>query len=117
MTCWVTVSDPLSNAKALVDTVADTVPEIEELSKSETRGGSQALVDALADTLAEVEAVTTAETLGDAQALNYLVGDTWRHNGQCAGSGQHRGLDGTRDGRVVTRRHTGRCAGIGGSSG
>ena len=111
MTYWVTIGNTLGNEEALVETVADTVPEREELSKSETRGSSQALVDALADTLAEVEAVTPAKIMGDAHALNDLVGDTWPHNGQCAGSGQHRGFDGTRDGRVVSRRHTGRFAG------
>ena len=54
MTCWVTLGDTLSNAQALVDTLSDTVPKMEQLSVADTRGGSQALVDARADTLAEV---------------------------------------------------------------
>ena len=90
MTSWVTVGDTLGNAQALVDTLADTVPEM-ELSVGDTRGGAQALVDAMADTPAEVEAVTPGDTLGDAHALNDLLGDSWRHTGQCAGSGQHGG--------------------------
>ena len=91
MTCWVTLGDKLSNAQALVDTLADTVLEIEELSKGKTRGGSQALVYALDDTLPEVEVVPPGEKLGDAQALNDLLGDTWRHTKQCAVTGRHAG--------------------------
>ena len=49
-------------------------------------GGAQALLDPLADTLTEVEALTTGETLGAAQALKELLGDGWRHTGQCAGT-------------------------------
>ena len=60
------------------------VPEMEELSVGDTRGGAQALVNALAETLAEVEALTNGDTLRDAHALNHLLGDTWRHIGQCA---------------------------------
>ena len=86
MTCWVTVGDTLGNAEALVDTLAHTVPEIEELSKGETQGGAQALVAALADTLAEVEALTTCDTLGDIHGPNDVLGNTWRHIGQCAGT-------------------------------
>ena len=62
------------------------VPEMEELSVGDTRGGAKALVDALADTLAEVEILTTGDTLGDIHALNDLLGDTWRHIGQCEGT-------------------------------
>ena len=54
MTCWVTVGDTLGNKQALVDMLADTVPNMEEKSAIETRGGAEALGDALADTLAEV---------------------------------------------------------------
>ena len=53
--------------------------------------GAQALVDALSDTRAEVEALSTGDILGDAQALKNLLGNTWRHTGECAGSGQHAG--------------------------
>ena len=62
------------------------VPEMEELSVCDTRDVAEALVDALADTLAEVEALTTGDTLGDIHALNDLLGNTWRHIGQCAGT-------------------------------
>ena len=74
-----TLSDTVGNAQALVNKVAETVQEMEELSVGDTRGGAEALVDALADPLAEVEAVTTGDTLGDAHALNDLLvtlGDT-----------------------------------------
>ena len=63
MTCWLTVCDTLGNKQALVDTLADTV--------------------------AEVEALTSGDTLRDAHALNYLLGDSWRHTRQCAGTGRH----------------------------
>ena len=91
MTCWVTVGHTLGNAEALVDTLADTVLEIEELSKGKTRGGSQALVDALADTLAEVEAVPPCDKLDDALALNDLLCDSWRSTKQCAVTRRHAG--------------------------
>ena len=94
MTCWLTVSDTLGNKQALVETLADTVPEMEDKSVGDTLGNAQALVDTLADTVAEEEALTSGDTLRDAHALNYLLGDTW-----------------TRDGRVIIRRHTGQCAG------
>ena len=55
-----TLGYTLGNAQALLNTVAETVQEMEELLVGDTRGGAQALFDALADTLAEVEAVTTA---------------------------------------------------------
>ena len=89
MTCCVTLGDKLSNAQALVATQSDTVPEMEEKSLGDTGSGTQALVDARHDTLAEVEAVTTGDTLYDAHALNYLLGDSWRHIGQSAGTGRH----------------------------
>ena len=63
MTCWLTVFDTLGNAQALVDTLADTV--------------------------AEVEALTSGDTLRDAHALNYQLGYSWRHTRQCAGTGRH----------------------------
>ena len=59
---------------------------MEELSVGDTWGGAQALVDALADTLAEVEALTTGDTLDDIHVRNDLLGNTWRHIGQCAGT-------------------------------
>ena len=64
MTCWVTLGDTLSNAQALVDTLSDTVPKMEELSVGDKHVGAQALVDARADALAEVEAVRRGDTLG-----------------------------------------------------
>ena len=98
-----TLGYTLGNAQALFNTLAETVPEMEEQSVGDTVGGAQKLVDALADTLAEVEAVTPAKTLGNAHALNDLLGETWPHTGQCDGSGKHSGRDGTRDGGVVSR--------------
>ena len=71
-----TLGDTLSNAQALVDTLADTVPDMEEYSVFEKRVGPQALVDTMADTLVEVEAVTPGDSLGDAHALNDIVNDT-----------------------------------------
>ena len=62
---------------------------MEELSVGDTRGGAQALVDALADTDAEVEAFTPCDTLRDPHALNDLLGDTWRHIRECAGTARH----------------------------
>ena len=85
------LGDTLGHAQALVDTLADTVPEMEWLSVGDTRGGAQALVEAMAVTLAEVEAVTPGDTLGDAYSLNDLLGERWRHTAQCAGSGQRAG--------------------------
>ena len=64
---------------------------MEEYSVGDTWGGAQALVNARAGKVAEVEAVTPGDTLGDAHALNDLLGDTWRHTGQCAGAGRHGG--------------------------
>ena len=81
----------MGNAQALVNTVAWTVQEMEELSLGDTPGGAEALMGARADTLAEVEAVPPGDKLDDAHALNDLLGDTWRHTKQCAGSGRHAG--------------------------
>ena len=85
------VADTLGHAQALVDTLGDTVPEMEGLSVGDKRGGTQALVDARADKVAELEAVTPGDTLGDAHLLNDLLGETWRHTGPCAGTGRHAG--------------------------
>ena len=87
----VTPGDTLGDACALVDTLADTVQEMKEYLVVGKRVGTQALMDEMADTLAEVEAVTPGDTLGDRYALNDLLGDSWRHTGQCAGSGQQAG--------------------------
>ena len=91
MTCWVTVGDTLGNKQALVETLADTVPEIEDKSVGDTMGEAQALVDAQADKVAELEAVKPGDTLGDVHALNDLLGVTWRHTEQCAVTGRHAG--------------------------
>ena len=91
MTCWVTLGHKLSNAKALCDTLADTVPEREGKSLGDTESGAKPLFDARAETLAEVEAVTPGDTVGDAHALNDLLGDSWRHTGQRPGSVRHAG--------------------------
>ena len=89
MTCWVTLGETLGNAQPLVDMLSDSVPEMEELSVGESWGCAEALRDAWADKVAEFKAVTPGDTLGDAHALNYLLGDTWRHTGQCAGTCRH----------------------------
>ena len=86
-----TLGDTLSNTQALVDTVADTVPEMEEYSVFKKRVVPEALVEALADTLTEVEALTTGDTLGDSQGLNDLLGDTLRDIGQGAVTCRHAG--------------------------
>ena len=102
MTCWVTVGDTLGNKQALVDTLADTVPEMEEFSVWDTRDGAKTLVSARADTLAEVEAVNPGDKLGDLHALNDLLGDSLRHIGQCAGTARHATWLATRDGGVLS---------------
>ena len=86
MILLVTLDDTPGNSQALVYTLADTVPELEEQSVGDTWGGAQALVDVLADTVTEAKALTTGDTLGDAQALNYRLVDSWRHTGQCGGT-------------------------------
>ena len=103
MTCWVTGCDTLGYAQALVNTLADMVPGMQDYSVFEKRVGPQALVDAMEDTLTEVEALTTGGTLGDSQGLNDLLGDTCRDIGQCAVTCRHAGCLGTRDGKVVSR--------------
>ena len=102
MTCWVTVGDTLGNERALVDTLADTEPEMDEKSLGETQVGALALVDARADALAKVEEVRPGDTLGDAHALNDLLGDCWRHTGQSQGSGRQSGSHTTRNGGVLS---------------
>ena len=94
MTFWVTLGDPLGNAQALVDTLADTVQETEEFSVGDSLGNAQALVDTLADTVPKMEQLSIGDTRGGAQALIDLLGDGWRHTGQCAGSGRHAGSHG-----------------------
>ena len=103
MTCWVTVGDTLRNAEAMVDTLAGTVLEMEELSVGEIRRGAQALVDALGYTLADVETVAPGDILGDEHALNDLLCSSSRHTGQCAGSDRHASHYGTNNGGVVSR--------------
>ena len=49
-------------------TLADTLAEVQNLTPCDTRGDARALVDSLADTLAEVE-MTLGDTWGDAHAL------------------------------------------------
>ena len=67
MTCWVTVGDTLGNEEALVDMLADTVPNMEEKSAIETRGGAQALGDTLADTVLETKELSVGDSLTNAQ--------------------------------------------------
>ena len=71
--------------------LADSLPEMEELSVGDTWGCGEALSDAWANKVAELKAVTPGETLGDAHALSDLLGDSWRHTGQCVGTCRHVG--------------------------
>ena len=89
MSCWVTLGETLGNAQSLVDMLADSVPEMEELSVGDTWGSAKALSDAWTDKVAELEAVSPGDTLADVHALNDLVSDTWRKIGQCAHTGGH----------------------------
>ena len=83
--------DTLGYAQALVNTLADTIPEIQEQSVSDTWGSAQALVYALADTRGggadncrhtgrcagtERPAGSLGDTLGNAQALVDTLADT-----------------------------------------
>ena len=72
----------MGNAQSLVDMLADSVPEMEELSVGDTWGCAEALSDAWADKVAELEAVTPGDTLGDVHALNDLLGNSWRYTGK-----------------------------------
>ena len=65
MTCSEAVGGTLGNAKGQIDTLANTVPKMEEFSVGETRDV--------------------------AQALNGLLGDALRHTEQCGGLGRHGG--------------------------
>ena len=49
-------------SQALIDTLPDTLQEMEAVTLGDRRGDAQALVDGLADTLPEVEAVTIGDT-------------------------------------------------------
>ena len=86
-----TLGETLGNVQALVDMLADSLPEMEELSVGDTWGCGEALSDAWANKVAELKAVTPGETLGDAHALSDLLGDSWRHTGQCVGTCRHVG--------------------------
>ena len=57
------------------------VPEMEELSVGDTRGGAQAPVDSLADTVAEVETVAPGDILRNAHAMNDLLCASLRQTG------------------------------------
>ena len=78
--------------------LADSVPEMEELSVGDTWGCAESLSDAWADKVAELQAVTPGDTLGDAHALNYRLVDSWRHTGQCGGTSLRLGSRGSRVG-------------------
>ena len=61
--------------------LADSVPEMEQLSVGDTWGCAESLSDAWADNVAELKAVTPGDTLGDRHALNDLFRGSWRHTG------------------------------------
>ena len=77
----------------LVETLADTVAEVEKVG--DTRGDAHALVNTLADMLAEVGAV--GHTRSDAHAMVDTAlnarrsGGTRRQTGICERTGQHYG--------------------------
>ena len=56
-----TLVDTLSNAKTLVDNLADMLGEVETETLRATPDDAQAQVDTLADTLAQVEVATLGE--------------------------------------------------------
>ena len=59
----------LSDAQALVDTMADSLAELEAARLAATLSDAQALVDTLGDSQGEVEGQTLGDKLSDAQAL------------------------------------------------
>ena len=69
--------------------LADSVPEMKELSVGDKWGCAESLSDAWAENVAQLKAVTPGDTLRDAHALNDLLSDSWRHIGQSAGTGRH----------------------------
>ena len=75
------LGDTLSDANALVETLAHTVAEVASLSEGDIRGNAQALVDTLADSLEDLE----AETL-------------WTNTERYAGTGRDAGLHRSRGG-------------------
>ena len=50
------------DAHALVDTLADTLAQVEAVTLGDIRGDAHALVDSLHETLAEVEAMKLGDT-------------------------------------------------------
>ena len=62
------LGDPLSDAQALVDTVADSLPEVEGETLGDSLRDAQAMVDRLAESEAEVE----AEMLGTSRQADSL---------------------------------------------
>ena len=56
------VGDANGDPHALVDNLADPVPEVDAVTLGDQRGDAHPLVDTLADTVAEMEAKTLADT-------------------------------------------------------
>ena len=52
-----TLGDTRGDSHALVDSLAETVGDVEAVTLDETWGGAHALVDTLVDTAAEVDSV------------------------------------------------------------
>ena len=88
----VTIADTRDDAHALVDTLGDTLAEVETLG--DTRDDSHALFDTLAYTLAEVRAQGDTRRCA-CTARHWLHGsrggggDTTRRKGRCARTGRH----------------------------
>ena len=101
----VTTSDKRGDAHTLVETLANTLAEVEAVTLLDTWGDAQALVDTLADTLEAVEAVTLGDARSDAHALVDTLastlakgggGDTRQYTERCARTGRHSGLHASR---------------------
>ena len=95
-----TTSDKTGDAHTLVETLANTLTEVEAVTLLDTWGDAQALVDTLADTLEAVEAVTLGDARSDAHALVDTLtstlpkgggGDTRQYTERCTRSNGHYG--------------------------
>ena len=60
------LGDPLSDAQALVETIAESQAEVEAETLCDQLSDAQAMVDTLADSLPEVEGETLGDSLRDA---------------------------------------------------
>ena len=75
-----TLGDTLRDSQVLVETLADSLAEVEAKTLSDTLSDAKALVDTLDDSLAEVDAETLGDTLSDAQAMVDTLADLRKHS-------------------------------------